>query len=115
MLYYHLCKSCNHEWEESYSIKEDPPKICPQCKVEGLVQRLITGAPAVKMILSASEFKQSLKESKHKIQKEIGKNENFKANLAGEDKYQSFKSENDRIKTKYGKEMDKIEKKLSSD
>lgn len=39
--YDHSCSHCKYEWEENYSIKEDPPKICPKCKSES-VKRLIS-------------------------------------------------------------------------
>jgi putative FmdB family regulatory protein len=39
--YEYQCQSCKHGWEEDQSIKEDPIKICPECKKE-TAKRLIS-------------------------------------------------------------------------
>ena len=41
--YDHLCQDCKHQWEDTYSIKADVPNVCPNCKTEGKVMRLISG------------------------------------------------------------------------
>ena len=41
--YEHRAGCCGHEWEEFYSITTDPPTVCPSCKEEGQVKRLISG------------------------------------------------------------------------
>lgn len=43
MTYDYKCKSCQHQWEQEQSIKDDPIKICPQCKKEE-AQRQISGS-----------------------------------------------------------------------
>lgn len=113
--YDHICQECNFEWSDFYSVKQDPPKVCPQCNVEGKVKRLISDNISVKMVLSNREFQENLKNEQAKIAKQVKTDENFKANLAGEEKYQNMKSESDRIQKTYGAEMAKLEKKLSSD
>ena len=30
--YNYICKSCNHDWEQAQSIKEDAIKTCPKCE-----------------------------------------------------------------------------------
>jgi putative FmdB family regulatory protein len=40
--YEYLCKSCNHEFEITQSIKDDKLSVCPECQEHSL-QRLISG------------------------------------------------------------------------
>lgn len=40
--YQYECDSCQHEWEEFQSMKDEPTKKCPECKKEK-AKRIITG------------------------------------------------------------------------
>jgi putative FmdB family regulatory protein len=40
--YEHKCSACEHEWEDIYSMRDPVPTVCPNCKVEGQVKRLIS-------------------------------------------------------------------------
>jgi putative FmdB family regulatory protein len=91
MDYEHKCYACDHEWEESYSIHADPPKVCPNCKVEGKVKRLITGAPAVRVTLGRIEQKVKLKEETLDLSRKMKTDERLRANIMGEDKYHEQK------------------------
>ena len=91
MDYEHKCYACDHEWEESYSIHADPPKICPNCHVEGKVKRLITGCPAVRVQLGAHEHKAQLKKETEDLSRRMKTDEKFRANVMGEDKYHEQK------------------------
>ena len=113
--YSHQCTSCNHEWDDTYSIVQDPPKVCPSCQLEGSVKRLISDGISGKMIMSTSEFKAYLKEEKKKIKKQFDKDEKLKANLMGESNYHNMTTEQQRIDKNYGKEIKKIDKKLNGD
>jgi putative FmdB family regulatory protein len=83
MIYSHLCKNCSHKWEDVYSIHDDPPTVCPSCKTEGSVQRLITGAPYTKVELYGRELVSKLRAEGKQIAKEAEKNENLAENLYG--------------------------------
>jgi putative FmdB family regulatory protein len=111
--YLHKCYDCDFEWTEVYSMKENPPEKCPSCEKVGFVKRLISGIPAVKMIMSGAELKDHIKQEQKKIAQQLKTDENLKANLAGEEKYNNFVSESQRLDKKYGKEIEKIEKKIN--
>lgn len=93
--YLHKCHSCGHEWEETYSIKADPPKICPECKAES-VQRLINGYGGGRMELTGDELKANLKQDVAKLKKEIYSKEKNYSNFIGEDRYQNIQSNLDK-------------------
>jgi putative FmdB family regulatory protein len=81
--YEHLCQFCKHEWEDTYSIHAEVPKICPECKTEGQVKRLISGGGSVKVELTGKELIQQLWKEGKQIAKEARKNENLAASLYG--------------------------------
>lgn len=86
--YEHICENvdCKHEWEDFYSIVAAPPKNCPKCNQE-TAKRLISGGSGKGvMVLSDEEFKASLKGDVEKIKQRAVKNENYMANLIGEDR-----------------------------
>lgn len=87
-VYEHKCDACNHEFELEYSIKADPPKVCPQCGKEE-VRRMISSGMS-RMELSPTEFIERLPEDKRKLMKEIGGNESRFANLVGESSYNDY-------------------------
>jgi putative FmdB family regulatory protein len=97
--YLHVCGSCNYEWEQEYSIKEDPPKICPSCNCE-TVKRLIslTGKGIVE--LSGNDLVSKCKSDAQKIKKEISNNEYKYASILGEDKYNNIQTSLDRRRKK---------------
>lgn len=90
-VYEHLCDACQHEWEDEYSIKIDPPSTCPECKVTGQVKRLISLCAPGRVELGRHEMKEKIKEDVRKLKSDANKNENLLANLVGEDKYQNNK------------------------
>ncbi len=98
--YLHKCDTCLHEWEAEYSIKDEPPKICVKCGVES-VRRLINHEGGARMELTDEEFKDKLKDEVNKIKKEASKNENYLANLVGENKYNSNVSGREALKREY--------------
>ena len=81
--YDHECYECQYEWEDFYSINAEPPKICPKCN--GKARRVIKTVPACKVVLTGIELKQYIKEEQNKIRKQIKNDENFKANITGEE------------------------------
>ena len=89
--YLHICNAehCNHEWEEFYSMKDDPPTICPKCKIEGKVQRLISGGSGRGIVeLTGNELKAKVKQDAAEYKNRAMKDQNLRANLVGEDSYQ---------------------------
>lgn len=87
--YNHRCDSCEHEFELDYSIKADPPKVCPECKQE-TVRRMISGGGMSRMDLTGEEFLAKLPEDKRKLMKEIGSKESTFANMVGESAYHEY-------------------------
>lgn len=81
--YEHECKACKHQWEETYSIHAAVPTVCPECKIDGQVQRLISGGGGVKVELHGKELVQQLWKEGKQLAKEARKNETLAANLYG--------------------------------
>jgi putative FmdB family regulatory protein len=81
--YEHKCNACGHEWEETYSIKDSVPTVCPECKVEGKVQRLISMPAGVKVELEGRELVQKLWKEGKDLARKARKDDNLAANLYG--------------------------------
>lgn len=91
--YEHLCLECSHEWEDEYSIKVDPPTVCPKCSTEGKVKRLISGGSGKgKVELTGQEYKEKVMSDAQSLRREAYRNENVMANLIGESKYHRDRS-----------------------
>jgi putative FmdB family regulatory protein len=85
--YDHECYECEYAWQDTYSVNTAPPTVCPKCG--GKARRVILGCPAVKVALTGSDMKSYIKAERQKIRKQINRDENFRANITGEDSYQS--------------------------
>lgn len=86
--YPHLCHACNYEWEAMYSIKANPPTICPACGVEGKVERLIAGGSGRGICeLTGKELTAKLEKDAQDMLREMPRNERLLANIIGEDKH----------------------------
>ncbi len=94
--YEHKCNSCEHEWEDMYSITAEPPKVCPTCKAETVIRLISLGSKGV-VELTGHELVAKVKEDIKTLKKESGK-EKVYANLLGEDKYQSLQVRMDKQK-----------------
>ncbi len=97
--YEHLCqdKECNYEWEDEYSIKADPPKICPKCNKE-TVKRLISLGGKGVVELNGNELVEKLKEDTKQLKRDAASNANVYANLVGESVYHNLQTKLDRRK-----------------
>lgn len=98
--YLHSCQNpdCNHEWEDSYSIKADPPTTCPKCNQQ-TAKRLISGGSGKGIVeKSFEEFKANLANDVKDIKKRAATDEKYLANLVGESKYQTNVRANEKIK-----------------
>lgn len=86
--YEYECPVCG-EFEEYHSIMIKL-EHCPKCKEDGKetqVKRLISGGSGKgQMVLTDDEFKASLKGEVEKIKQRAVKDENYMANLIGEDR-----------------------------
>lgn len=97
--YEHRCEKCKHEWEDFYSIKADPPDICPECKTKGKVVRLISGGSGRGIVeLSGGELKQHLISEGKKLKESANKSEKVRANLEGEASYHKRQLAIDKLK-----------------
>lgn len=97
--YPHICHACNFEWEEIYGMTADPPTICPNCKKEGQVERLIAGGCGEAIItLTGYELNEKLKKDAADFKKQAYKDEKLMANLVGEEKYHRNEIQRDQIK-----------------
>ena len=91
--YEHLCSNCKHEWEDIYSIRQDPPCTCPSCNVEGGVKRLISGGSGKGIVeITGNELKAKLMTEGRELKRAALKDENLMANLVGEARYQKDKT-----------------------
>lgn len=97
--YLHECTdpACGHMWEDEYSIKQDPPKICPKCNKE-TAKRLIAAAVGGKVELYGQELVSKLKEDGAKLKRQAGNSEKLYANLLGEQKYNEIQSNIDKAR-----------------
>lgn len=101
-LYEHIClnQECKHEWEQEYSIKVDPPKICPQCLQETAKRLISLGGKGV-VQLEGNELVASVKQDAKRIEREASQNENSYSNLVGEKTYDGLQQRIDRQKREY--------------
>jgi len=94
-IYEHVCESCNNEWEESYSIKADPPKVCPACGKETVKRVISLGGKGV-VELYGRDLKDKVMADTKALKKELHSNEYAYANAIGESRYQDLQTKMDR-------------------
>lgn len=95
--YEHQCNTCKHEWEDSYSIKADPPKMCPSCNAETVTRLISLGGKGV-VELTGQELIDKVKSDAQQLKKDAAKSEKVYANLLGEQKYQNLQIRLDKQK-----------------
>lgn len=98
-VYEHKCQdeSCQYEWEDSYSIKADPPKICPKCNKETAVRLISLGGKGV-VELVGQELVDKIKADAKQLKRDASKSEKIYSNLLGDSKYQSLQQKLDKRK-----------------
>ncbi|HMB99996.1 MAG TPA: zinc ribbon domain-containing protein [Flavobacteriaceae bacterium] len=97
--YEHLCKECNHEWEQAYGMTESVPDTCPECNTKGKVQRLIAWCAGTVVLTGRENVAKQWQEGKRMAREAKKKgDENFAANIVGEDKFHQNQSAIDKIK-----------------
>lgn len=100
--YEHRCDTCKHEWEETYSIKADPPKSCPECKAETVTRLISLGGRGV-VELTGQDLVDKIKADGQALKREMHKSENIYANMLGHDKYENLQKQIDKNKRERGK------------
>jgi len=103
--YEHECTACNQEFELTYSIKADPPTLCPLCGVDGHVKRLISSDIHGKVNLSGTDLTNQMKTDRNKMRQKVKTDEKVRANLVGESNYQEHVSNTERIENRYKKQF----------
>ncbi len=96
--YEHICTACQHEWEDEYSIKQDPPKVCPKCQQE-TAKRLVSGGSGKGVVeLAGQDLINKAKQDAKQIQRDASQNANKYANMIGENRYHDIQTRMDRRK-----------------
>lgn len=107
--YLHLAKCCSKEFEDFYSIRQDPPTLCPFCQTEGQVQRLVSGGSGKGIVeITGHELKAKMRAEGQELKRAALKDESLLSNLIGHDKYEKNlamdkKAKENRPKTKMTK------------
>lgn len=111
-IYEHKCLAdeCGYEWEDMYKISTDAKDVlCPNCKTVGKAKRLISLVAPGRVELTGQELQQQLKVDAKKMKARAAQDENYRASLIGEDKY----NESQTSKTSIEKDLVKIGKDAS--
>ena len=93
--YDHRCETCQHEWEDMYSIKADPPKFCPSCNAE-TVTRLISLSGKGIVELTGQDLVDKIKGDAKQLKKDMSKSDKIYANMLGESRYHDLQTKMDR-------------------
>jgi putative FmdB family regulatory protein len=99
--YEHCCKNpdCNYEWEDEYSIKDDPPECCPKCG-QKTAQRLISLGGKGIVELTGRDLVDKIKADAKALKKEAARDAKVYSNLMGETKYHDLQTKMDRRRRK---------------
>jgi putative FmdB family regulatory protein len=81
--YCHICNACNTEFEDTYSIHAPVPNICPNCKVEGQVKRLISCNVSANIELSGRDLVNKLWKEGKDLARKARTDEKLARNLYG--------------------------------
>jgi putative FmdB family regulatory protein len=81
--YCHICKACQQEFEDIYSIHAPVPTVCPLCNVEGQVKRLISGNVSANVELTGRELVQKLWKEGKDLARQARKDEKLARTLYG--------------------------------
>lgn len=101
LTYEYICEDqdCLHEWEVEAEINDPKQTTCPKCGKE-TAKRLISGGSGKGIVeLSGNELMDKVAADTRKLRDQAYTNENVFANLVGEGKYQSNKTDYDKQKS----------------
>ena len=98
--YEHSCKNpdCNYEWEDEYSIKDDPPEYCPKCG-QKTAQRLISLGGKGVVELTGRDLVDKIKADTRALKKEMYNSEKTYSNLVGDGLYEKTQKRLDQQKS----------------
>lgn len=98
-----ICHKCNVEFEDLFSAQAPVPTLCPnpECGADGYIQRLIPDVVYGRVPLTGQELKQQVKKDTAKLRSKVAKDENVKANMVGEEKYNQHVVAMDKLKDTY--------------
>ena len=91
LTYEYICENeeCLNEWEEEAEINDPKQTTCPKCGKE-TAKRLISGGSGKGiMSLEGHELLEHVKNETQKMRAKCNQNENYLANMVGENRYQS--------------------------
>jgi putative FmdB family regulatory protein len=96
--YTHSCTNtdCKNEWDDFYSISQDPPKVCPACNQETAKRVISSGGSKGVVELYGQDLKDKIQADTQKLKQEIHQDANKYANLLGEEKYHKLQTKMDR-------------------
>ena len=110
--YEHLCKACDYEWDDVYSMVVDPPTICPSCEEDGQVKRLISGGSGRGIvILKGGDLRAKLMGDAQQARMRARTDEKFRASIIGDEKYHQQQLGKDNLTdqlVKIGKDASKV-------
>ncbi len=110
-IYEHLCQECNQEWTDTFKMAEDVKSItCPNCGVTGKAKRLISLVAPGRVELTGHELQQQIKVDAKKMKARAATDENYRASLIGEERYnetQTRKASLEKDLVKIGKDASK--------
>lgn len=110
--YDHTCSHCDNEFEDIYSMKEDPPTVCPLCGEEGGVKRVMS-IPAIGIVeLTGYDLTRKLRAEGKQLVHKAKQNENVLADMVGHDKLQSNTVITEKVKSELSK-VSPVKKKKS--
>lgn len=97
--YEHVCSNeeCKHEWEDTYSVKVDPPTECPKCHQQTAKRVISLGGKGV-VDLTGQDLIDKVKSDARALSRDAAKKEKVYANLLGEAKYHQMQTAMDRRK-----------------
>ena len=90
------CQECNNVWDDIIAYS-DPNPNCPECKSNN-VTRPISLIAHGKVRLYGQDYIAAINKGKLDAYKRASKDENFAANLVGEQKYQANKVQTEKDK-----------------
>ncbi len=96
--YEHLCHACQGNFEDFYSVHDPIPSKCPLCQVEGQIQRLISCRSKGKVEMSREELKKFIQNEAASAVQRARVDENYRANLIGEERYHNIQTAKDEDK-----------------
>jgi putative FmdB family regulatory protein len=81
------CDDCKHEFEDFYNAYNPKIEECPKCNSKNLTQLISMCKTKGSVELTGAELNASVKEATNKMRQRLHKDENFRANVIGEARF----------------------------